>query len=236
MKVIIVEDQLLTAEHIQMVFSQAGHEVIAIATNVVEALIAIERNIPDLIVLDIELGKDKLGGIRILNELYGNIPALVLTGHSTNETFLLAKDNAAAFLSKPFREQDLIYQAELITRAHEKSIKPYEDDFFVFDRKNYIKISKKEVVYLIARKTRTLIYFQNKPDPTVVGMNLGYVYQYFTESNFFRLSHSLVINLQLLNEIKDNKLFFEKCERPLEITDEKRALLKKNLTILKNRN
>lgn len=237
MKILIVEDQILTAETIRRCLIRAGHEVTGIAESFSEAVDAVNRHSPDAIIMDIELGDAALGGIEVMNEINADIPVVFLTGKTDRETFSKASETAAsAFLTKPFRDEDLVYQVELVYKKMSSSLKPagLPGSFYIFDRKSYIKINKKEVVYLEASKTRTLIYLRNKPEAAVASMNLGYLEQYFRDKNFIRITNSLIINEDHLSEMKDAKLFFDGTDRPLEISESKRAALKKKLTILKS--
>jgi DNA-binding LytR/AlgR family response regulator len=66
----------------------------------------------------------------------------------------------------------------------------------------------------------------------MVSMNLGYLEQKFKENNFKRITNSIIINEDYLIEIKNTQLIFEGLDRPIEISDVKRAELKKKLSIL----
>jgi DNA-binding LytR/AlgR family response regulator len=237
MKILIVEDNFLTAETIKMYLSNAGHEIVDTAENFNQAINYILKYSPDIILMDIELGDSSLGGIDILNEINLDIPVIFLSGKTDKETFVKASlKNPAAFLSKPFKEEDLVFQVQILAKkiSDSRSISSQPSSFFVYNRESYIRIDKKEVVYLEAKKVYTLIYIKNRTEPVMVSMNLGYLEQHFKDSNFNRITNSVIINEDYLIEIKNTLLIFEGVDKPIEISDSKRAELKKKLSILKS--
>lgn len=58
-KVLIVEDEILIAMDIKNTIEKLGHEVIDTVTNCDDALKSIQRELPDLLFVDINLGKNK---------------------------------------------------------------------------------------------------------------------------------------------------------------------------------
>jgi CheY-like chemotaxis protein len=108
-----------------------------------EALAALEKDAPDLIVLDI--GMPGMGGLGFLKERdeanqTGAIPILVFTARSTMESFF---DNVEvdAFLAKPRREEDLLRKIKEILARRDavnkaasrpaRNVLLVEDDFEV---------------------------------------------------------------------------------------------------------
>lgn len=232
MKILIVEDHLLTAESIRKCLTHAGHEVVDIASAFDEAVDAILKYLPDVIIMDIDLGNASRDGIEVMKEINAHIPVVYLTGKTDPDTFEKAKKGgAAAFLTKPFREEDLLFQVEL---AGEKLPQKRSDSFFVHDRGSYHRINIKEVIYLHANKNLTIIHLKNRPEPLLCSINLGHFEKLLPSENFLRITQSVIINEDYLMEVQGSKLFLEGIKMPLEISDQKRALLKKKLIILKS--
>jgi len=234
MKILIVEDHLLTAESIRKYLTRAGHEVAGIATTFHEAVNAIVEHLPEVIVMDIELGDAPTGGIEVMKEINSQIPVVFLTGKTDRETFLKAtgESGASAFLTKPFREEDLVFQVELA--AQKKPRKQVPDSFFICDRGTYYRVNLKEVIYMHANKNFTVLHIKGRRNPVMGSINLGHFDKLLAQENFFRISHSFIINEDYLVEIQGSKLFLEGVEEPFEVSESKRALLKKRLTILKS--
>ena len=92
------------------------------AQNSDEAIAIFNKNIPDLVILDVWLSNSKLDGIEILKEFKNinkNIPIIIISGHGTVDLAVSAiKNGAYDFLEKPFNSDKLII---LSNRAIENS-------------------------------------------------------------------------------------------------------------------
>jgi len=64
-------------------------------------------------------------------------------------------------------------------------------------------------------------------------MNLGYLAQFFTSANFYRLSRSLCINLDYLERLEKDVLYLHQQKIPIKISEELRAELIKKLTVIR---
>ena len=108
-KILIVEDEMIIGAKISMQLTSLGYEVTAILPRGEDALLHIEKNIPDIVLLDINL-KGALDGIQTAEALMVKhaIPIIYLTANSDEATFNRAKHTVpAAFISKPFKQLDL---------------------------------------------------------------------------------------------------------------------------------
>jgi DNA-binding NarL/FixJ family response regulator len=109
-RVLIVEDEMLIAFHLECLVEEAGHCVIGIARDPAEAakIAAAER--PDFAMLDIRLagGTSGLDAARDLHEKYG-IRAIFLSGNLDPETRRAAARYAPlGFIGKPFLSAEVI--------------------------------------------------------------------------------------------------------------------------------
>ena len=90
------------------------------AADSAQALSAVDARRPNLVLLDIWLQGSELDGLGILKALkqdHPNIPVLMMSGHGTVETAVIAlQDGAYDFIEKPFRADRLI---GLVERAIE---------------------------------------------------------------------------------------------------------------------
>lgn len=121
--VLIVEDQFIEANNLQMILERAGYKVYGIARSVPVALKMLEKETPDIVLLDIYL-QGSLTGIdlaKILKEK--NIAFVYLSANSNKETLDAAKATQPyGFLVKPFREKDVLVMLEIARYQHEHSI------------------------------------------------------------------------------------------------------------------
>lgn len=102
--ILIIEDEYIIADQIKNCIEQEGYHVCEIIDNYTDAVNAIERFLPDLVIADIRLYDDYDAGIRV-GEYIGarySIPIVYLSGYSDQETLIKAKKtNPSTFLIKP---------------------------------------------------------------------------------------------------------------------------------------
>lgn len=114
LKILVVEDQFVEANHLRLMLKKAGHSVIGMARSVPDAKYYIAEQRPELVLLDIFLsGKET--GIDLAEMLKEeNIPFIYLSANSNEEVLSKAKlTHPQGFLVKPFREKDLLVTIEI---------------------------------------------------------------------------------------------------------------------------
>ena len=114
-EILIVEDDLLTANVIQKYLTRYGYDVTAIAPNATETFKELEREKPDLILMDIFL-RNSIDGIEIAQQIKDkyDIPIIFLTADSSEETIARAKiTEPFGYLVKPVDSKILITNVEL---------------------------------------------------------------------------------------------------------------------------
>ena len=118
-KILIVEDQLILATLYERYLAMAGFEVAGFATSCDETLEIIERDVPDVILMDIQINGDKDGieTVKIIKSKW-TIPYIFITGNSDDATKSKAMEtNPNGFMSKPVGKDDLINAINKIVSA-----------------------------------------------------------------------------------------------------------------------
>lgn len=120
-KILIVEDQFIEANNLQMILEKAGYLVCAIARSVPVALEIVEKEKPDMVLLDIFL-QGNLTGIDLARKLREkNIGFVYLSANSNQKTLNEAKiTRPYGFLVKPFREKDILVTLDIAWYLHEE--------------------------------------------------------------------------------------------------------------------
>ncbi|UCS93477.1 response regulator [Echinicola marina] len=115
LKILIVEDDNVSALLLKKALEKNHHEIIGIAATGEEALEVLGENDVSLVMMDINLGGE-LDGIKtteIINEKY-DIPVVYLTASSDEETLhKIAGTNPSAYVIKPFNIRELNMMIEL---------------------------------------------------------------------------------------------------------------------------
>ena len=105
MQLFVVEDQAIIALELQSLLQELGHEVVALAGNLDDALqLAEEVDAVDAALLDLDLGgRSSLPVARLLQDR--GIPCLLCTGHAPEDYQRMGFD--APCIEKPYRGRDL---------------------------------------------------------------------------------------------------------------------------------
>jgi len=122
-KILIVEDQFVEANNLRLMLEHAGYKVCTIARSVPVALKIIEKEHPDLVLLDIML-QGELTGIDLAKSLKAkNIAFVYLSANSNKPIFALAKATKPyGFLVKPFRDKDVLVMLDVAWYLHQEQL------------------------------------------------------------------------------------------------------------------
>lgn len=243
LSILLIEDEVLTALTLQETLEAAGHRITAVARNVTEAIDAVKQELPDLALVDIQLEGASPDGVLTVARLQAihRIPVIYLTANSESETFQRAKLTApAAYLIKPFRPTELVMQVELAYHQYQLNLdasKSVLNSSFVYLplNKGYDKINRNDVLYLQADGAYVKLGQLGMDSPLLLSMNLGHLAQYFTTPNFYRVSRSLLVNLDHINRLENNHLYMNKLKLPITISESIRLNLMKKLTVIRTR-
>lgn len=129
-RILIVEDELITMERIRDTLAMRGFDIAGTAASAHEALAAIGKNMPDLILMDIKIkgGMDGIELTRTINAQY-DIPVIFLTAFADRETVERAKDvESYGYLVKPFGEIELVTNIEIALHKHKLDRKLRESE------------------------------------------------------------------------------------------------------------
>ena len=119
-RILIVEDERITAEDLEEVLKDLGYEVSAVVSSGEEAIREAERNRPDLVLMDIRIrGKmDGTEAARLLRERF-DVPVVYLTAHADRDTLDRAKQSRPlGYIVKPFHEAELHASVEMALYKH----------------------------------------------------------------------------------------------------------------------
>ena len=111
-RILIVEDEPLTAFDNETMLADAGYEVVATVDDLDEALKVLDREEVHLILSDVRLRKDQTGIDLARAAKERRVPTLFATGHS----YAGAAEVAVGCLLKPYTERQLMKAIECVDR------------------------------------------------------------------------------------------------------------------------
>ncbi len=113
--ILIVDDELDIRELVSGILEDNDYETISVGSYI-DALEAVSKKRPNLVILDVWLGESDRDGIRLLEIIkkdYGHIPVIMMSGHSTIDIAVSAiKKGAYDFIEKPFDSNRLLTSVE----------------------------------------------------------------------------------------------------------------------------
>jgi DNA-binding LytR/AlgR family response regulator len=228
-KILVVEDEMIIGAKISLHLTNLGYEVTGILPRGEEALVHVEENKPDIILLDIQL-KGKLDGIETALQIQkvADIPIIYLTANSDEATFNRAKASRPyAFISKPYKQLDLQRAIELtISRMAENDTGIREQDtangdepfilsdrIFVRHRDKMIKIMVADILYIEADRNYCRIFTKDKE--YLLSITLKTIEDKLPGRTFLRTHRSYITNLAHIDEVADGHVIVAQKAIPL---------------------
>lgn len=112
--ILLVEDDPLLAMDVEAVLTAAGYRVIGPAGTSAEALSFVRQQVPDLTILDLNLGSEMVFPVFDCLESIGT-PFIILSGHSRQ--IVPQRHAGRPFLQKPYNAGVLLQMVRAILRG-----------------------------------------------------------------------------------------------------------------------
>jgi DNA-binding LytR/AlgR family response regulator len=144
-KVLVVEDEIITADDICFSLEELGYEVLEPANTYSEAVRTLEAELPDIAILDIRL-TGKKSGIDLADKINADfgIPFIFLSSSSDQLTVQEAKKvNPSAFLIKPFHKEELFSTIEVALHNFTESQRDEKEENIIIKNALFVKLEKK---------------------------------------------------------------------------------------------
>ena len=215
--ILIVEDELLIADHISRILNTAGFTNNYIAINVDEAIEAIQIQKPHIVLTDILLNGTKTGiDLGALLHTHYKIPFVYITSHSSPEMLSKAKHTYPnAYLVKPFKKEDLIVAIELALFNAELNTNPNETaNLIIRDGHAMAQISFTDILWMEAEGNYTLLFTSNHKK-RLVRTVITELHQQLPSQDFIRIHRSYVINKNYVTEYKSSFVYIKDIKLPV---------------------
>lgn len=228
-KILVVEDEMIIAAKTSMQLTSLGYEVTGILPRGEEAVLHVEENKPDIVLLDINL-KGKLDGIETarLMQQRNNIPIIYITANADEATFNRAKSTRPyAFISKPFKQLDLQRAIELtISRMAENETggiagqdegkeQPFilNDRIFIRYKDKMVKILLADILYMEADRNYSRIFTATRE--YLLSITLKTIEEKLPSQLFQRIHRSYLINISQVDEVTESHVVIAHKHIPL---------------------
>lgn len=133
--ILVVEDEVIVAENLRVTLSDMGYHVPQTACSSSEALDAVEKHLPDLILMDIVLEGSEFDGVETARRIRKNhdIPVVFVTAYADDATLERVKfTDPSAYILKPFNERELYSAIELALHRQQVEYEIKKRDTILF--------------------------------------------------------------------------------------------------------
>jgi DNA-binding LytR/AlgR family response regulator len=210
-RVLIVEDKLLVAEDIAARLRKHQLHVVGICSSGEEAIQIFEKNVPDLVLMDIELD-GPMDGIATASAIRKNhdVPIIYLSDFTDLPTLERAKKTLPEnYLSKPFLEQDLIRAIDLAfyNFNNRPQIRKGPSADFLFlrtDNQTYVRIPVKEIMYLEAERAYCKVVCRDKT--FIMSTSMNHIHEQINSEDFLKIHRSFIINVNNITAFEGNSV------------------------------
>lgn len=231
-KSIIVEDELQSSQLLELMLKSFSDtiEVVDVCNTPAKGIDSIQKNMPDLVFLDIEM--PRMNGFEMLKKM-GSIDFGIIFTTAYNKYAINAiKLSALDYLLKPIDKIELSIAIKKCVQNMEQKNMGYKMDMLLknIGRQSALDktltltstegvrfIKMKDIVRLEAHGRYTKFYLANKED-IMVSRTLGDFEETLSENEFFRIHETHIINLFYIDRFhKGNNyvLLTDKTELPL---------------------
>jgi two-component system, LytTR family, response regulator LytT len=223
LKIGIVEDEMIIADNLFHLLENIGYDVAPIASSYTEAIEMMDKEKPDLMLLDINI-KGKKNGIDIawkIREDY-DIPFIFLTANADAATLDRAKlTEPPAYLVKPFNKDDLFTSVEICMhnysrrKAEKLANENYviKDSLFIKEGNYFHKVKFADIYYLESEHVYVNVHTSSKK--ILVRSSMQQYITNFDEKKFFRIHRSYVINLDHIQTINTDNIVVNGVSLPI---------------------
>ncbi len=204
-RILLVEDDPATARLTRAMLEGVGYEIMGVASDKQAAIDMIQKNPPDLAIVDI-MFNDEPDGIEVGAYIRRNtqIPFIFLTSHTHKTMIDIAKQvNPSAYLLKPFNK-DLLYAS--IEVALVNSMNQVQNDgtntftyLFVKQKDSYLKVDINEIVYIEADDHYSHIELVGRR--LTVRQSLSELFTHL-DKYFIRIHKSYIANVRHIKSLK----------------------------------
>ncbi|PWJ54282.1 DNA-binding LytR/AlgR family response regulator [Dyadobacter jejuensis] len=241
MKILIVEDEVVIAKHLQYTLKGFGYSNFFLAGDYHQALEILNKEVIHLALLDISLGGYKTG-IDLAEYIRAryNFPFIFLTSHEE-----LAIVNAAlntspnAFLNKPFKNVSVYTAVSLAMKNYKENSTPapveqdqpakeesivIQDALFIKEKNIFSKIFLDQILFI--RSDDNYLELHTPDRKYTIRETLKNMISQLPDNQFFRTHKSYIVNLNAITGINHIHLMINDIEIPIT-ADNRSELFKK---------
>jgi len=215
MKVVIVEDERLSAEHLTLLIQkvEANIEVIGYFDTVKGTIAAFKEGLkPDLIFMDIHLADGN--SFELFSQIKIEIPIIFTTAFD-NYAIQAFKQNSIDYLLKPITLEDVQFalnkykkqakvpnqqMIESITSAYQQINKHFKTRFLVKSGNTIATIQTEEIHFIETKESLSFLLIPKGRFP--IDYTLDELETMLQPKDFFRINRKVIVNIKFIEKVE----------------------------------
>ncbi|NRR93424.1 response regulator transcription factor [Winogradskyella undariae] len=209
-KILIVEDEVLIADHIFEILEEESFNNLKIVHDKESAKIEMMHFLPDIILMDINLDGEN-SGIELSKIKNKNAALIFLTGQY--DALLMSKalkTNPDAYLTKPIKRVDVL--ASINLAYIKKQVKTLQ----IKDGHDTVYVQFDHIIYVVADGNYIDIHTENKK--YTLRQSLNTFSEQLSSETFVKTHRSYIVNKTKVERVSSNSIFIKDIEIPLSRT------------------
>lgn len=230
-RILIIEDELLTAQELKQNLEEQGYDVLDVVDNATDAKRALAVYQLDIVLIDIRLrgDEDGISIARHINEKHG-LPVIFISSLIDEATIERAKVcQPAAYLVKPYNASELFiamdmalfnYQNGRIANPLHPQEVPNQEHYqlkgyvFIKDKHRFERIALSDILWLKAESSYVQVATAKKKY-LITTETLGSFLDKIGYTQLMRVHRSYAINVQQIDGFMGNRVFVGDEEIPV---------------------
>ena len=220
-KIVIIEDEALIADHIASILEAADYEVLEIFDEAEPLFSFLEKQLPDVLLLDINLNGD-LDGVDIAHEINQKfqLPIIFLTSNTDKRTIERVKRTMpVSFIAKPYTAEGLVSNIDVALHKYEQSNQKTKNDnssdsIFVKDKNELVKLLYADIIYVQAMDNYSII-FTIEGKKYIVPHTLKKMEEDLSFHGFIKTHRSYLVNYHHITSVLPKGVKINQIEIPL---------------------
>jgi DNA-binding LytR/AlgR family response regulator len=241
-KILVVEDELLVAADIEESLQLLGYDVVGCVATGKDAIASVEKNLPDIILMDIMLKGDMTGieAAKAITQKH-DVPIIYLTANADIATIDKAKLSLPyGYIIKPFTEKDLQTNIEIArfkfnndlkarmesdqyNRFFTKVNREEEKHLFVEGDKGLEKINTNDIYFVESENEKVNIHLPG--DEIQVNKTIDGISKILPQEKFIQVNKNQIVNIDKIFLVKFPEIIIADTMTVIEVDKDKQDLV-----------
>jgi DNA-binding LytR/AlgR family response regulator len=212
--ILIVEDDFLNRRLTKKILQENKYKVLE-AKNADEALMILDKELVDLAILDINLGDGEMDGISLGNLIQNKqrVPFIYLTAYENAKVISEAVATSPySYLTKPFKNSDLIASVELAIIKSSKEERP-KPTILVKDGEYKVELPLEEINYIESEGNYLLFHTDTKTYKC--RSTIEQILKVLPSVSFIQIHRAFIVNKGKIEKFSSKILVVQKTEIPV---------------------